>query len=61
MKESLGNKATTLALSTVLATLSVPPLFAQADKTKAPADAQEATVGAFTLKVPNDWRSLFSK
>jgi hypothetical protein len=58
MKKSLSNKSTVFALSALLAILSASPLFAQAGKANTHPDARDVTVGAFTIKVPSDWRSF---
>lgn len=58
MKKAMRLKTIVIALSALLAILLVTPLFAQGDITNIPADARNVTVGAFTVKVPTDWKSF---
>lgn len=57
MKKSLSKKSAVFALSALLTVLSASPIFSQAG-TSTHADAQDVTVGPFTVKVPSDWRSF---
>ena len=53
-----SNIITAFALSALLLIFLASPLFAEATKTNTPKDTRKVTVGAFTAKVPSDWRSF---
>lgn len=58
MKARLNTKSSGFILSFLLAIFSVSPHFSLADKENATIVTRDVTVGAFTLKLPNDWRSF---
>lgn len=58
MKIGLSNKNSAFALIALLAILSPFPLFAQAGKSNTSADTRDVIHGAFTVKVPSDWRNF---
>ncbi len=58
MTNTLRYKTTTFTLAALLTILSAFQLFAQADQTNTPTNAQNVTVGAFTAKVPTDWKAF---
>lgn len=53
-----NNIITAFVLSALLSIFLASPLFAQTAKTNTPKDTRDVTVGAFTAKVPSDWRSF---
>lgn len=58
MKTNPNCKTIAFALSALLAILLASSLFAQGDKSNTPPDARNVTVGAFTVKVPTEWKSF---
>lgn len=58
MTNTLRYRTTAFALAALLAILSASEAFAQGGKTNTPANAQNVTVGAFTAKIPPDWKAF---
>ena len=61
MKKSLSIVRICLALSVLLSIFYASPLFVQARKPNTDVDAKDITVGAFTVKIPSDWKSFSAK
>ena len=58
MRDAVRYRTAIFLLAVLIASLSAPEVFAQGDKTKPVGNGQNASVGAFTVKVPNDWKAF---